>query len=185
MARILVVEDDATMREDIAYTLGDWGHEVVMADDGSRGFKAIETWRPDLVLSDINMPRETGLDLVNKLAGLGTEYADMPFIFISSLKSPKAMVFGIQCGADDYITKPIDYDLLRVKINAHLKKKESLISKITVDKLALSMSQKMVGGAMTVCVAGGLGTAVVIVVYWIKSVLGIDIFGDAHFSDLF
>ena len=185
MARILVVEDDPAMRADIADTLGDWGHEVMMADDGGRGFKTIETWRPDLVLSDINMPRETGLDLVNRLAELGTEYADMPFIFISSLKSPKAMVFGIQCGADDYITKPIDYDLLRAKINAHLKKKEGLIAKITVDKVALTMGQSIMSGGMAVCMAGVTGTVAVLVLYWIKSILGVDVFSDFHLSDLF
>ena len=185
MTRILVVEDDGALRNDISDRLAGWGHEVKTAADGHHGFEAISEWQPDLVLSDINMPNENGFELVDRIKKLGPDYADMAFIFVTSLSGSKQIVSGIESGADDYITKPIDYDLLRAKINSHLRKTENLASKFALDQFANSMAGNMMNGVMLVSVIGGLGFFVVLALYWIKSALGINIFQDVHFGDLF
>ena len=185
MARIVIVEDDGALRNDIAGKLTDWGHQVMQASNGHDGFAAIEEFQPDLVLSDINMPSGSGLDLVQRVTGLGSQYADMAFLFISSLDEPKEVVYGIHCGADDYITKPIHYDLLKIKVESHLRKNSKLVDKISTDRLALSMGAAMMSGAMFVASGAVLGFVCLIVLYWIKTVLGINVFQDVHFSDFF
>ena len=185
MARILIVEDDGALRNDIGDTLMGWGHDVLMAADGRQGLKIIYAEHPDLVLSDINMPHESGVELVSHVKQRGSQYADMSFLFISSLSAPKDIISGIRSGADDYITKPINYDLLRVKINAHLHKTSNLLSMLSVENIAISMAGSVTSGAMFVAVVGTLGVAVLIVLYWIKTVLGINVFQDVHIGDLF
>ena len=185
MARILVVEDDGALRTDIAHTVADWGHDVLVACDGRQGFKAINEWQPDLVLSDINMPNEDGMALVNRVAKAGSRYGDMAFIFVSSRSGSELMTAGIQCGADDYVTKPIDYALLQAKISAHLRKRDNLLSKVMTEQLADTVAGSMFNGLMFTAVAGAIGFVVLFVLYWIKTVLGINIFADFHMSDLF
>ena len=123
MARILIVEDDGALRNDIADRLAEWGHEVHQASDGKRGFLAIQKHRPDLVLSDISMPSGSGFELVNRVRGCGLDYANMPFLFLSASSERKSVVFGMHSGADDYIVKPIDYRTLKKTIDEHLKRK--------------------------------------------------------------
>ena len=185
MARILIVEDDGALRNDIGDTLMGWGHEVLMAADGRQGLKIIDAEHPDLVLSDINMPHETGVELVGHVKQRGSQYADISFLFISSLSAPNDVISGIRSGADDYIIKPINYDLLKVKIDAHLHKTRNLLSMLSVERIAISMAGSVTSGAMFVAVVGTLGVAVLIALYWIKTALGINVFQDAHVGDLF
>lgn len=184
MAKVLVVDDDSALCNDIADKLGDWGHEILVAPDGRAGFDLIRTWVPDLVLSDINMPCETGFDLVNRLNQLDIRYAHVVFLFISSLTAPNIMVFGIQNGADDYITKPINYELLRVKIDAALRKRNNLASKLRLEWF----SKTVTTGATTGIAFTGLvfmaGVCALFSLYWLKTALGINIFADIHLRDL-
>lgn len=185
MAKILIVDDDGALRNDIADKLTEWGHQVFQAADGRIGFAVIQNRLPDLVLSDINMPRESGFDLVKRVTDLGSHYADMAFLFMSSMTESKSIVYGIHCGADDYITKPIDYDLLKVKIESHLRKKNNLLTSFLKDRLALSMNDSMITGFMFIAALTALGLIAIAALYWIKMVLGIDVFQDVHLSDFF
>ena len=184
MARILVVEDDAALRYDMSENLARWGHDVRVASDGRMGFDAIKLWQPDLVLSDINMPNDTGFDLVRRIKRLGSEHAEMAFLFISSRSSSKMIVEGLTVGADDYLTKPVDYNLLRAKVQAHLRKQEKALL-LPTSSLSASVRD---GTAFAATFAAGVlifGLAALMIVYWIKSALGINIFEDVHFSDFF
>ena len=185
MAKIVVVEDDGALREDMVNHLTDWGHQVFQACDGSDGFLAIEECQPDLVISDIQMPNETGLDLVKRVDKLRTRYADMAFLFVSSMSAPKSVAHGIACGADDYITKPIDYSLLKVKIESMLRRRDSLIDMCRFENFSTSLSELMISSLLLVGGFGVLGVVVITALYAIKTVLGINIFVDMHFSDLF
>ena len=126
MAKIVIVDDDGALRNDIADMLSDCGHKVFQAADGRQGFAVIEKFRPDLVLSDIKMPHESGFDLVKRVTEGGAKYANMPFLFMSAIATPDAARYGRQCGADDFIAKPIDYRVLKKKIDSSLRRKNSV-----------------------------------------------------------
>jgi len=129
MARIVIIEDDGALRNDVADKLGEWGHEVHQAHDGVTGLEIIGAVRPELVLCDICMPSGSGFDLVKHVREASFGSAHLAIIFISALAEPKALLYGAHCGADDYIVKPIDYGALNAKIAHHLQKGNGMIAR--------------------------------------------------------
>ncbi len=75
---------------------------------------------PDLVLSDISMPVMSGFELLERLTALAPQFANMPFLFLTALTDHDNQLKGRHLGADDYITKPIDFDLLDAIIQGRL-----------------------------------------------------------------
>ena len=140
MSRVLIVEDDGALRQDMYEQVAGWGYDVRAECDGQGGLSAIHNWQPDLVLSDVNMPNGSGYELIRSIKALGLEYSDLAFIFISARSLPKMIVEGISIGADDYLTKPIDYALLKVKLEAHLRKREQLLGLDSPESLAETMT---------------------------------------------
>lgn len=185
MARILVVEDDGALRYDMSQRVTEWGHVVRVASNGRQGFEAIEEWQPDMVLSDINMPDKTGFDLMRHVKAQGAEFADMAFLFISSRSTQKMIVEGFEIGADDYLTKPVDYNLLKAKLDAHLRKRSALLTKRENDHVTASLRNGTAFAATFAIGALLLGISAFMIVYWFKSILGINIFADVHLSDFF
>jgi DNA-binding NarL/FixJ family response regulator len=104
----------------IAEELVDRGYEVTLAHDGREGLGAILKTMPDLVLSDISMPAMSGFELLERLIALAPRFAKMPFIFLTALTDRDNELKGRKLGADDYVTKPIDFDLLATIIDARL-----------------------------------------------------------------
>jgi DNA-binding response OmpR family regulator len=185
MARILIVEDDGALRQDLADRLEDWGYEVRQAADGLQGFAVIETWHPDLILSDVNMPQCSGITLAEHLASPGSPWAGVSIFFISAASKRSQILEGIASGADDYLVKPIDYELLKTKIKVHLKKKQAFLAEDRLDQFAVRISNSMLSGSVF---AGAAGVALIIAfffAYWFKVALGINVFEDLHFSDIF
>ncbi|MDA7947928.1 MAG: response regulator [Hyphomicrobiaceae bacterium] len=120
-ATILVVDDEALLREDIVEELEDEGYRVLEAGDGHEGLKQILQHRPDLVVCDITMPRKNGYELLKEVRGDHGISAEMPFIFLSALADKQHVVAGLKLGADNYLTKPVDFDVLRIKVKACLR----------------------------------------------------------------
>ncbi len=120
-ATILVVDDEALLREDIVEELEDEGYRVLQASDGHEGLKQILQHRPDLVVCDITMPRKNGYELLKEVRGDHGISAEMPFIFLSALADKQHVVAGLKLGADNYLTKPVDFDVLRIKVKACLR----------------------------------------------------------------
>src|SRR5215475_3073271 len=118
--RILCIEDDRETAALIAEELVERGFEVSVAHDGRTGLAAILKNMPDLVLSDISMPVMSGFELLERLTALEPRFAKMPFVFLTALTDRDNELKGRQLGADDYVTKPIDFDMLSVIINARL-----------------------------------------------------------------
>ena len=116
MARILIIEDDGAQRYDMSQAVSDWGHEVQVACDGISGLQAVKDWHPEVVLSDVNMPGVSGFDLRRFMIMSGTGCTDIVFLFVSSWGNPGMIAEGVEVGADDYITKPVDYALMKSKI---------------------------------------------------------------------
>jgi len=120
-ATILCIDDETLLREDIVEELEDEGYKVLQASDGHEGLKQILSHRPDLVICDITMPRKNGYELLKEIRGEHGISAEMPFIFLSALADKEHVVAGLKLGADNYMTKPVDFDVLRIKVKACLR----------------------------------------------------------------
>src|ERR1700730_10903987 len=118
--KILCIEDDRETAALIAEELVDRGYDVSVAHDGRDGLAAILRSMPDLVLSDISMPAMSGFELLERLISLAPRFSRMPFVFLTALTDRDNELKGRQLGADDYVTKPIDFDVLAAIITARL-----------------------------------------------------------------
>ena len=118
--RILCIEDDRETAALIEEELAEQGYEVLLAHDGQEGFGAVLKLMPDLVLCDINMPLMSGFQVLEQLTALEPRFNDMPFVFLTALADRENELRGRQLGADDYVTKPIDFEILGAIIRARL-----------------------------------------------------------------
>jgi DNA-binding NarL/FixJ family response regulator len=118
--RILCIEDDRETAALLAEDLADRGFGVSFAYDGHEGLAALLSNPPDLVLCDINMPIMSGFEVLEKLTAIAPRFHNMPFIFLTALLDRDTELKGRKLGADDYVTKPIDFDVLGEIINARL-----------------------------------------------------------------
>ncbi len=114
--RILYIEDNSEAATLIAEDLRERGYVVTIARDGRSGFAAILQARPDLVLCDANMPDMGGFEVLESLRALAPEFAAVPFVFLTASADRDSEVKGRRLGADDYLTKPIDFERLAVII---------------------------------------------------------------------
>jgi DNA-binding NtrC family response regulator len=112
---ILVVDDEAAMREVLQMRLREWGYEVCLAEDGVEGKKRAESHDPDIVISDVIMPQASGIDLLRSLKA-GNPYR--PVILLTAQASVDLAVDAMKQGAYDFITKPIDYFKLKSILKA-------------------------------------------------------------------
>lgn len=104
---VLVVDDEADIREALRIILEADGYQVLEAGDGLEALQMVHQARPDLVILDIMMPRMDGLEVLRRLeADPGT--AGLPVIFLSVLTSEMDVIHGLEQGAVEYITKPFD-----------------------------------------------------------------------------
>jgi len=106
MALIVVAEDDMGTLKLIGAALKNLGHEVLSASDGISAWTLIRENRPDVVVSDVNMPGLNGFELLRHVRE-STEVGQTPFILLTSLQERRDMRQGMNLGADDYITKPL------------------------------------------------------------------------------
>jgi DNA-binding response OmpR family regulator len=118
--KILCIEDDRETAALVAEELTDRGYEIYIARDGREGFASILKNMPDLVLSDISMPVMSGFELLERLIALAPRFSQMPFVFLTALTDRDNELKGRRLGADDYVTKPIDFDVLATIITARL-----------------------------------------------------------------
>lgn len=119
MARqILVVDDDAHIREVIVFTLEKSGMRTVEAADGAAALKVFDEIKPDLVVLDISMPEMDGLEVCRRLR----RASDVPVLFLSSRDEEIDKIIGLEIGGDDYMTKPFSPRELVARINVILKR---------------------------------------------------------------
>ena len=118
--KILCIEDDRETAALIVEELADRRFNALAKYDGHEGFIAILKEMPDLVLCDINMPVMTGFEVLERLTGLAPRLGRIPFIFLTAMAGREDELRGRRLGADDYITKPIDFERLHMIINARL-----------------------------------------------------------------
>lgn len=107
MARILVIDDEAPLRQNLVRFLRLEGHEVAEASDGEAGLISARHYPPDLIFCDLMMPRMNGMDLLTALKG-DPALLHIPFFFISASAEPERLEQGLKLGAAGYLTKPFN-----------------------------------------------------------------------------
>jgi DNA-binding response OmpR family regulator len=114
---VLVIDDDPVILELLRVNFEIEGFDVICATDGEDGLRRAQVDRPDVVISDIMMPRRDGLQLLTDLKADPTT-EDLPVILLSAKAQKSEVQHGIDMGADDYITKPFDPLELIDRLNA-------------------------------------------------------------------
>lgn len=118
MARVLVVDDDVTVREVVVSYLRAAGHDVSEAGDGRTGLALHQAERADLVVLDVMMPGLDGLEVCRRLRLAG----DVPVILLTALGAEQDRVVGLETGADDYVTKPFSPRELVLRVESVLRR---------------------------------------------------------------
>ena len=118
-ARLLVVDDDPNNRDILVRRLQKHGFLVDTASDGIEGLRKIETGAFDLVILDVMMPGMTGLEVLERVRRTRS-MSELPIILATALDSSRDAVEGLELGANDYVTKPLDFPVVIARIDTHL-----------------------------------------------------------------
>lgn len=121
-AEILIVEDDEVIKTTLAYNLARQGFGVHQATTGSEALRLVRKLRPDLILLDIMLPGESGIEVCERVR---ERDEDVVIVMITAKDSEEDKVRGFEAGADDYITKPFGMKELFARITANLKRSET------------------------------------------------------------
>jgi DNA-binding response OmpR family regulator len=116
MITILCIEDEDDIRELLVEELQDAGFGTLEAANGQEGLELLVSKWPDIVLCDITMPVMNGHQLFAEIQLNYEQLANIPFIFLTALSDKENTVTALKAGAADYLTKPIDFDILMAKI---------------------------------------------------------------------
>lgn len=148
---ILVIDDEADIRQLLAIYLRNEGYEVILAADGLEGLQKLEQQMIDLVILDIMMPKLDGIDVCIKIR----EFHNMPIIMLSAKSQDMDKIHGLSTGADDYMTKPFHPLELVARVKSQLRRYKKLNvptvpkeDEIEIDDLVLNVSthEVKVGG---------------------------------------
>jgi DNA-binding NtrC family response regulator len=117
MARILIVDDQEMMRDSLAGTLAREGHEIVAAGDGPGALSRLSAGRFDLLITDLKMPRMTGIELLNEAKRIRP---DMPVVMMTAFATVQTAVEAMKAGAYDYIQKPFEGEEIKLLVERTL-----------------------------------------------------------------
>lgn len=123
---ILLVDDDVLMRRSLALNLEEAGYRVTTAATAEAAFEFVQRDPPDLILLDIGLPGMDGLDALRKFqqAARSQHHEEIPIIFLTARRRELDQALGLELGADDYVTKPFDLNILLARIKAVLRRSE-------------------------------------------------------------
>ena len=124
--KILIVEDDENIVRVLSSNLEKWGYEVLAANDFDNIMEIFHSFKPQLVLLDIVLPFFNGYYWSGEIRKVST----VPIIFISSKSEDMDIIMGMQFGGDDYITKPLNMEILIAKIQAVLRRSYNFVNEI-------------------------------------------------------
>ncbi|ADB30889.1 two component transcriptional regulator, winged helix family [Kribbella flavida DSM 17836] len=117
-ARILMVEDDAVIREATQLTLERHGYDVTTAEDGLEAIETFEKVHPDAVMLDVMLPGLDGISVCRRIR----ETSLVPIVMVSARGDALDVVLGLEAGADDYVTKPFDTQVLVARLRAVMRR---------------------------------------------------------------
>jgi two-component system phosphate regulon response regulator PhoB len=137
MAKLLVIDDEPAIREMVRFTLSRSGFDCVEAGDAATAKQLILSEDPDLLLLDVMMPGQSGLDLARELRSKEST-KELPIIMLTARCSDQDKIRGLDVGADDYITKPFSPGELVARIKALLRRSSIDQSELVIDGLRLN-----------------------------------------------
>jgi two-component system response regulator PhoP len=138
--RLLVIEDDATLRESLAAKLTDGGFAVEQAGDGKEGLYFALEYPIDLAIIDLGLPEISGLDIIRQARDQGKTY---PILILTARDRWQDKVDGLDAGADDYVVKPFQFEEVSARVNALLRRSGGWASStMTAGPVSLDMSRQ-------------------------------------------
>jgi two-component system response regulator PhoP len=138
--RLLVIEDDTTLRETLAAKLADGGFAVEQAGDGKEGLYFALEYPIDLAIVDLGLPEMSGLDIIREVREQGKTY---PILILTARDRWEDKVDGLEAGADDYVVKPFHHEEVSARVNALLRRSGGWASSImTAGPVVLDMSRQ-------------------------------------------
>lgn len=144
MAKILVVDDDANIREVVCFALKKAGYQTCVADNGEQALQLVASEAPDLLVLDILMPELDGTEVCRRLRA-DPRYTALPIIFLSSKDDEIDRVVGLELGGDDYVSKPFSPRELVARVKARLRGLQAasrpLVTRLAHGCLALDIEQ--------------------------------------------
>ena len=143
MSKVLIVEDEANIRQLVKYNLEKESYQVIEAEDGLLGLRLAKAEKPDLVLLDLMLPQMDGLEVCRSLKG-NQATAALPIIMLTAKSEEIDKVIGLELGADDYMTKPFSPRELVARVKAVLRrsqKEAALPGELSVGRLRFNFSR--------------------------------------------
>jgi two-component system response regulator PhoP len=138
--RLLVIEDDTTLRETLAKKLGDVGFAVEQAADGKEGLYFAEEYPIDLAIIDLGLPEMSGLEIIRRVRAEGKTY---PILILTARDRWEDKVDGLSAGADDYVVKPFHFEEVSARVNALLRRSGGWASsQLDAGPVSLDMSRQ-------------------------------------------
>ena len=131
---ILIIEDDEGILTYLKEFLFEHGYNVMTATAGAKGLSIIKKTAPDLVILDLGLPDTRGETLCRQIR---EKFTDMQIIMLTAKDTPADMIEGLKLGADDYLTKPFDVEVLLARIQARLRRKTGTNAHLKVADLVL------------------------------------------------
>lgn len=120
MSKVLIVEDERAIVEILKFNLSREGYETLEALDGEAGLELARTADPDLILLDVMLPKLDGFSICRQLRESGVS---TPIIMLTAREEENDKVFGLEAGADDYITKPFSMRELMARVKANIRRR--------------------------------------------------------------
>jgi DNA-binding response OmpR family regulator len=121
VAKVVIVEDEATLVKNLASKLQDEGYEVVTAEDGEEGLEKIRSEHPDLIILDIMLPKLDGLSIC-RIVRHDQALAHIPIIMLTARGTEVDKIIGLEIGADDYIVKPFSLGEMLARVRAVMRR---------------------------------------------------------------
>lgn len=137
---ILVVDDDPAIRESIERELRDCGYTTITASDGVEGMRTFATRAPDLVLTDLSMPRSDGFELISAIRAK----ANTPILVLSVRGDDADKIRALDLGADDFVTKPFSVPELLARVRAQLRRTLAAPKVLAFDELTIDLDRRRV-----------------------------------------
>jgi sigma-B regulation protein RsbU (phosphoserine phosphatase) len=151
--RILIADDDSALRHGLFVRTSRWGYQPILCADGAEALAVLRgPDPPPLALLDWNMPGADGLVLCREIRSL-PQLASMYVVLLTAHSAREQMVTGLDCGADEYMTKPVDWELLRVRIQIGARivtLQQSLAQRVRELQQALD-TVKVLSGLLPMC----------------------------------
>ena len=138
--RLLVIEDDATLRESLARQLEEAGFAIEQAADGTEGLYYAEEYPIDLAIIDLGLPGMSGLEIIERVRAGGKTY---PILILTARDRWEDKVDGLSAGADDYVVKPFHFEEVSARVNALLRRSGGWASSLlSAGPINLDMSRQ-------------------------------------------